>query len=181
MGYFPGKSQGEALSSCENCSLCPVLLAVRLGGGGTDVMAEGRKLDELGQSSQLPMFYAEKPRIFLNALRKRCKRSKRAKGLLGEEATWPPVNGQNQWTPSKGGCMSIRSSPIQTLVPHWLSITVQGKAEINSLLSRVSENTENSRIVFSSTHTATRSHKQAIFLIYPDAVLENSKGRRIQP
>lgn len=47
---FLGKVRGKLLALSH--------LSVRLGSSGTEVIAEGRKTDEFGQSFQFLMFYA---------------------------------------------------------------------------------------------------------------------------
>lgn len=127
-------------------------------------------------SSPSSVLESRGPRVFLSALWRRCKRAKRAKGFQGEDARGPQVNGQNH-----GPHVGVSTRVLAPLLS--IGSVSQCREGQRPILysTESSENTENLRTLFSSTYTATRSCKQAILLIYPDAVLENSKGRRIQP
>lgn len=76
---------GELLGPVRTSVFSSVLLARKLGSNGTEVVAEGRKMDELGQSSQFPVFYPGKQRTknIPECPGRGCERTKGAKGLPG--------------------------------------------------------------------------------------------------
>ena len=123
-----------------------------------EVMAGDRKMDELGQSSQLSDFYAWKQRIKnipefsgRSAKEPRVPRVFSGRGCRSREEWSEP------WAPSRWTCVS---SSLSTAQLHQGSVPKYWEMQKQLWMSqRLQRTTGNSRTPSSPTHTATRSSR----------------------